>query len=273
MNKIYCGFHSSIENNFIKIKLLCVFIVAVSSLKVKAQTAEYPNCTYSYFAKSKKVSTSLCYDKEKRWGKALAYDMNSKVIDEKQLRNIAGHASVHFSYHSNGGIAKAEWSSAPDAGIQWYNSIDEFSPDGKLTNHTEMDHEFNRPNVPGIETKEQPLVVMPEPVRRTEQPVTGENFISEFWFVNRTKYKLTIFCQSKLTKGEKYTLSAAPADTVKGGQQILPGHYGNSLNAFDVQVSGANRRVDKKIKIAPISGGVITIRRGLQRQYFEIRMP
>jgi hypothetical protein len=69
--------------------------------------------------------------------KQLHTNKTGNVIYEKELRTIGGHASVEFTFYPNGALNKASWSSAPDAGIQWYNSTDIFSEDGKLVSHTE----------------------------------------------------------------------------------------------------------------------------------------
>jgi len=92
----------------------------------------FSNCKYTYFKNGKKA-TSQCYDADDRWGQARAYNDKGAVIYEKELRKIAGHSSVQFSFYENGAVKKAEYSSAPDAGIQWYRTYTYFAPDGTIT--------------------------------------------------------------------------------------------------------------------------------------------
>src|ERR1041385_8977966 len=72
---------------------------------------------------------------------ACAYDQAGDKIYEQELRNFAGHSPVWFTYYENGAVKKAEWSSAPDAGIQWYKNISNFSDSGTLLNST--DHNYD----------------------------------------------------------------------------------------------------------------------------------
>lgn len=119
--------------------LFASILVAFTCASTLAADYKY-HCEKKFF-KTKQLSTQKCYDKDKRFGKAIAYNKKGVVIYEKELRTIAGHASVYFTYHPNGAICKAEWSSAPDAGIQWYKSSDEFDENGKLVHHSEQSYD------------------------------------------------------------------------------------------------------------------------------------
>jgi hypothetical protein len=103
---------------------------------------EYPLCKHTYFKGTKKVSTSLCYDKDNRFGKATAYNRKGEIIYEKSLRKIAGHSSVTFSYYSDGAVSKACYSDAPDAGIQWYKSDTWFKNNGTIDHVTEQSNDM-----------------------------------------------------------------------------------------------------------------------------------
>jgi hypothetical protein len=39
-----------------------------------------------------------CFDTNKRFGKATAYNKTGSIIYEKELRTIGGHASVEFTF-------------------------------------------------------------------------------------------------------------------------------------------------------------------------------
>lgn len=255
------------------IPILIIFVVLVHG--AMAQTDAYSDCTYSYFKPSNKISTSICYDKDNRWGKAIAYNINGKIIYEKQLRKVAGHSSVTFSYHPNGAVAKAEWSSAPDAGIQWYKSIHEFSETGELINQTEWSHDQKPSNF-----------LMPDKNHeinsydnRMEEEEETENIeiveciepnVSELWFVNKTRYTLEIRSGHKLFHDEKYTALVAPGDTVKGGQQIQIGPFENPIAHFNIDIRKKKKRKAGTFIIVPAKDGEVPVRKDLKQYYFEI---
>jgi hypothetical protein len=81
--------------------------------------------------KNAQVSTKEIWDKDKRQGKSLAFNSKGEQLYEFYLRNFGGHASAHVSYYSNGQVSKVEYSSAPDAGIQWYRETIKFDENGK----------------------------------------------------------------------------------------------------------------------------------------------
>lgn len=91
-----------------------IFVFLLVQLTVQAQ--EFKDCSYTPF-KDGKRSTSICYSENKYEGLAIAYNSNGEVIGEWKLSRMHLLASVHFTFHSNGGVHKAEYSSHPDAGI------------------------------------------------------------------------------------------------------------------------------------------------------------
>ena len=104
----------------------------------------YSNCERKYFNHTHIVSTSICYDKDKHWGKATAYDRKGKQIYQKDIRWVGGHAGVTFSYYANGAVQKANFSDQPDGGIQWYKVVTYFAPDGTVT--SEDNQSYDRMN-------------------------------------------------------------------------------------------------------------------------------
>lgn len=117
-------------------KYLILFFGILFSLSIHSQ--EYKDCSYTYFKNSKKTSTSHCYSENKSEGKAVAYNLKGEKIGEWNLSRMHMLSSVHFSFHENGGISKAEYSSHPDAGIQWYKSYTTYDENGVKTGFTEM---------------------------------------------------------------------------------------------------------------------------------------
>lgn len=95
--------------------------------------------THIHFFSDKKISTIIYYS---QWdGKAQAYNLKGEIIYEKGVRNFAGHASVHFSHYPSGAVKSAHYSSAPDAGVQWYKSDTQFDEQGNITGYFEQSHE------------------------------------------------------------------------------------------------------------------------------------
>ena len=78
-----------------------------------------------------------------RYGVSYALDAKGKEILRLQTRRFAGHATVHFSYHANGSVALAEYSNAPDAGIQWYRARYRFDESGNQTGFEEQGRHDN----------------------------------------------------------------------------------------------------------------------------------
>jgi hypothetical protein len=62
----------------------------------------------------------------------LIYKSNGTLINEWELRKIHGIARAEVEYHPNGQVSKVNYSSAPDAGIQRFESTYYYSPEGHL---------------------------------------------------------------------------------------------------------------------------------------------
>jgi hypothetical protein len=70
---------------------------------------------------------------DNREGYAKAYNFKGEEIYSRTIRRFAGTSSVHFQHHPNGMVKKAEYSSHPDGGIQWYRSYTYFDEQGIIT--------------------------------------------------------------------------------------------------------------------------------------------
>ncbi|MBX2978882.1 MAG: hypothetical protein KF905_06270 [Flavobacteriales bacterium] len=164
------------------------------------------------------ISTKEWTDKDGRWGRSLAYNRSGEVIFEGQTRRVAGHASVRFSYHSNGGASKVETSDAPDGGIQWYQSTITFDADGNKTGFTE----YGRDNYGPIPRLDLRITTEPEPppqLPKQEVVVCQRMFQSELFVVNPTNAAVRVVATPKETSpglpGGTWTM--APGDTIRIG--------------------------------------------------------
>lgn len=79
------------------------------------------------------------------------------------LREVGGHASAHLTYHSNGQVAKVEFSDAPDGGVQFFESTRKFDEIGNQTDYNEMKYPYE------LET----TFIQLEPDEQPKQPVVA----------------------------------------------------------------------------------------------------
>lgn len=241
-----------------------------------AHAQQYPQCSYKYFAMSKKVSTSVCYDKDRRWGRAKAFDKSGKEIYDRELRTVGGHSSVDFTYYDRSNAVKtARWSSAPDGGIQWYRSYTEFSEDGKIVVDTKDSYDDG----PGTFLKE-PVrrrpVVEPRP---EEKPVPKPSttmecaaiYLSEFWFTNHTPYTVVVTATRKFSKSETFTLSLKPKETLKAGHVVLAQMFDEPTKYFDFTVSPLKPGNKQKFIIIPSEKEPDNPSKETRRYYYEVR--
>ncbi|MES2702586.1 MAG: hypothetical protein V4649_08110 [Bacteroidota bacterium] len=212
-------------------QLFILITVLAYSLQAIAQKEE---CEHHYF-RNKAISTSACYGKGFNSGKARAFDKSGKVIYEKGIRKFAGHSYVQFSYYESGAVKKAEWSDAPDAGIQWYKSVTTFGEDGKVTGYTEQSHDGLR-NVSPLKTMPdtgyKPPVVTPRQPKKKEIVACAVIYSSEIWFINRSKQAAIVHADSKSAGGESYTVRLKPGASAKAGAMIQAQRFENPERFF-----------------------------------------
>lgn len=113
--------------------------------------------------------SSIIVLEDNREGFAKAYNLTGKEIYSANIRRYAGHESVEFKHHGNGMVSQANYSSAPDGGIQWYKSTTSFDENGVVTNVQEYSHE----------NLLSPIHVVPKPIVQevVECAVIHENII------------------------------------------------------------------------------------------------
>lgn len=204
--------------------------------------------------KTGEVSTREWRDKDDRFGLTTAYDRTGKEIFRFGTRRIGGHASVHFSYHSNGAISKAEASDAPDAGIQWFRSTTTFDDQGNQTGYWKESHEdLMRPSVIFTQPEEPISPIVPQPVP-TVVPCQ-RMFVNEVFVVNGSSWPVEITVEprdpSPALQGSKIVLAA--------GESRMVGTY----SVGETFVSPVQR-----MKVV----GMVTNKRGKQRQVGVLMM-
>jgi hypothetical protein len=132
-------------NLFAKVILgLCFFLFTrqlplSAQLKCKEETSK-ENKLNKCFHQNGEVSSLINWDKENNWGKLLIYKSNGTLINEWELRKIHGIARAEVEYHSNGQVSKVNYSSAPDGGIQRFESTHYYSTEGHLIKTEKNDY-------------------------------------------------------------------------------------------------------------------------------------
>ena len=214
-------------------KLLTILLILAISASAQEQ---YTQCQYHYFG-NKHISTSQCYDKDGRWGKARAYNKAGKQIYEAELRRVAGHASIEFDYYPEGAVSKAKWHSAPDAGIQWYNTTTYFDRSGNIPNveHNDYDHS------PGttVQLPRLPATVTPQ---KQATIACAAIYATEYWFINRCKYPVVVTVVKTGAYATQKNITVAAGDTIKGVEVINAEQFVDIPQQFAFSVRSARRK-------------------------------
>lgn len=274
--KCYSGKHylQCIEKNLRPHTYILVFCVLLLLYGNNIKAHEYTVCSTKYFTGTMKVSTSECYDKDNRWGKAIAYSRDGRQIYERALRRVAGHSAVEFTYYESGAVKAARWSSAPDGGIQWYRSFTTFSEDGKVISETHDGYDERGPQLlyhrPGEHVPQKHVVSPPPP--KTTVAECAVIYSSEFWFTNYTPHSVIITATRKYNKAETFTLSLRPRETLKGGQLILAQQFDDPANTFDFTVTLQKPGKTQKFIIIPSEERLPeNPSKETRRYYYEVR--
>ena len=203
----------------------------VLGFSVASNGQEYKSCTYSYF-KDRKISTAICYDKDRRWGKATAYDHSGKVIHEWEVRRVAGNASVAFEYYPNGAVRSADWHSAPDGGIQWYSSKTTFAENGTITSEVHNDYDDDPAKF---------LYKRITPDQRTPVVKCAEIYATEYCYINKCPFQVSVTSVGPGI-GQRKVSIVGSADTIKGGEYIMAEQFADIPQLFKFNIIGKNKR-------------------------------
>ncbi len=169
-------------------------------------------CRFSYFKGTKQISTSICKVGENPLrGAATAYDKRGNVIYQRETRRYGGHASVDFSYHANGAVHTAHYSSAPDAGIQWYSSTHYFDPDGKLVDVKSQSHE----DMISVRFDTNKVLSNPAVNPRYEVMKCAEIWVTSIRIKNNLKDTLRVEHQFTGVKEPSLVTLVAPGENIK----------------------------------------------------------
>ena len=245
-----------------KTSILTIYLMGIITCAY-SQGKEYTLCTYHYFKKGG-IASSECYDKDKHWGKACAYNKQHSLIYEKNLRRIAGHSSVEFEYYPSGAVKKAKWSDAPDAGIQWYRSTTEFSEDGQQTAFYEDSYD-DRPSTTLLKHQEQKVetTVKPKPAE------CASIYSSEFWILNTTKFTVNVNAHRNNMGDTTFTLK--PGENVKGGAVSQAQYFDDPAKYYQLTAKPSKTKNHQKLIILPAEKQPENTSKEVRRYYFDVR--
>lgn len=189
------------------------------------------------------LSSKEWMDRDGRWGRSWAYDRQGHVIYEQQTRRFAGHASVDFRYHPNGAVSRADYSTMPDGGIQWYKSTTTFDENGKQNGFTEQGQDGHGPI---------PSVTVPGAPKHYPKEVVKEQrlFTNEYLVVNGYRKPVRLQLRPRQTSPAARNIDATllRGDTLRGGTYSMGELWVEPLTQMTVNVKPAKGR--KKLGIA-----------------------
>ncbi len=189
------------------------------------------------------LSTKAWMDKDNRWGQSWTYDRRGKVIFDRQTRKIAGHASVDFRYHPNGAVSRAEYSDAPDGGIQWYRSTTTFDTAGVQTGFSEDGWDNDGPIRPRVSPPPTPA----QPAYKQEEVREQQMFTNEYFVVARKNCRVQVRPKHPSPAAKDLDATLLKGDTLRGGTYSLGERFDPPLE--HVAVTATNRRGKPKYKV------------------------
>lgn len=144
------------------------------------------------YHKSGEPSTIETWDKDKRWGSMSGFNSQGKQLFKYDLRSFAGHSSIYLQYYPNGQVKRAEYSSAPDGGIQFWRIVHGFDESGNQTEYYDMSQPDGHPviiNTP--DTSRRPYTTKTETFKQ-EVATCATPFITVFEISNETNRKVKV---------------------------------------------------------------------------------
>lgn len=190
------------------------------------------------------LSSKAWMDVDNRWGHSWAYDRSGKVIFDRQTRRIGGHASVDFRYHPNGAVSRADYSTMPDGGIQWYKSTTTFDTAGVQTGFSEQGWDNEGPLHPGIVKPER---TVPKPAIPTKTVMEQHLFTNEYFVVARKNCRVQLRPKQPSPAAKNMDATLLKGDTLRGGTYSMGERFDPPLGQVDVKAT--NRRGKPKYKV------------------------
>ncbi|MGV3630372.1 MAG: hypothetical protein ACO1O6_04165 [Bacteroidota bacterium] len=228
------------RTSIIFITLLALHFGSSAQLSCRKTSSDKENTTTCHHKTGAK-STVESWDKQGREGKITGYDKQGKELFCYSLRSFAGHASVYLSYHANGQVQKAEYSSAPDGGIQFYQEWYTFDENGVQTSFRKMDYPQELTS-PFKEPAREDTVQKP---RKQPEPEAFVPYETVFKIINTTRKRVILDITGNTNKWTELKSSeiSCPADRETSIDTIvLSNHYLEAHEGYSVSLSGKNKK-------------------------------
>lgn len=187
------------------------------------------------------LSTKAWMDADNRWGHSWAYNTQGAVIYDQPTRRIAGHASVDYRYHPNGAVSRADYSTMPDAGIQWYQSTTTFDTAGVQTGFSEEGEDNYGPIRPHVFPAPAPPAYKQEEVREQRM------YTNEYFVVARKNCRVQLRPKQPSPAAKNMDATLLKGDTLRGGTYSLGERFDPPLE--QVAVTATDRRGKPKYKV------------------------
>ena len=167
------------------------FIILISLFIIVPLAHSQTDTLHIHYFPNGDVST-FSYLDDNREGKALAYNFEGELIYEKHIRRIHGSASVSFSHYENGMVFKANYSSYPHGGIQWYRTYTTFNDKGEVISEFNDNYEGpwdNRITLPQPVKKEE-VILREQPTKPKPQKPYQEQEIMKCAMIHENKIEV-----------------------------------------------------------------------------------
>jgi len=235
------------------------------SLFVNAQKPA-PNTCNKTFYKSGKISSSICLDKDGRFGKAFVISAKGDTVKIWHLRTIGGSAWVSFDFHANGGVKKASFSDHPDGGIQWYQEWITFSEKGEIISKNEEKYPFETTTYFKLDT------TLPEKPQKQNTIKCATLVQTEAWIFNASKKKTIIIATHLNTETNIEFIEIAPQTRAKICTRVNAEQYINPLENRKIYLAKAKGDISKLklLKLLP-DGKPVKESETLWRQWYRVR--
>lgn len=233
----------------LRMRIPILLLAGATSLLLSAQGRESivktdtGTVVLHYFATGE-LSSKAWTDADNRWGHSWAYSQSGQVIFHRQTRKIAGHASVDYRYHPNGAVSRAEFSKAPDGGIQWYKSTTTFDEQGVQTGFSEQGRDNDGPIRPGIVKPQRPVV---KPGTTYETVREQRMFLNEYFVVARKNCRVQLRPKQTSPAAKDLDATLLKGDTLRGGAYSMGERFDPPLE--HVTVTATNRRGKPKFNV------------------------
>lgn len=230
-------------------RIALAILACTAPLLLSAQGKESPVKTDTgtvvlHYFTTGQISTKAWMDADDRWGHSWAYNRQGKVIFDRQTRRIGGHASVDFRYHPNGAVSRADYSTMPDGGIQWYKSTTTFDTEGVQTGFSEQGRDNQGPLHPGIVKPER---TVPKPAAPTRTVREQRLFTNEYFVVARKNCRVQLRPKQPSPAAKNLDATLLKGDTLRGGTYSLGERFDPPLG--QVGITATNRRGKPKYKV------------------------